>query len=211
MRNPSPGSGPKGIPRTLAACLAFLLLLSSCASSRRDVIVLLPDEQGKTGAIIVSGAGGEKILSQPRQTVTVESGAAPGEPTVMSAEEVRSLVGPALEALPQPPLQFILYFKHDTAELTRQSQDDLKTIMRTIRERKPVDISVVGHTDTLGSKKYNYRLSLERAEAVAALLIRNGTDPSIIEITSHGKDNPLIPTGDQVSEPRNRRVEVTVR
>ena len=211
MRNPSPGSGPKGIPRTLAACLAFLLLLSSCASSRRDVIVLLPDDQGKTGAIIVSGAGGEKILSQPRQTVTVESGAAPGEPTVMSAEEVRSLVGPALEALPQPPLQFILYFKHDTAELTRQSHDDLKKIMRTIRERKPVDISVVGHTDTLGSKKYNYRLSLERAEAVAALLIRNGTDPSIIEITSHGKDNPLIPTGDQVSEPRNRRVEVTVR
>jgi outer membrane protein OmpA-like peptidoglycan-associated protein len=36
-------------------------------------------------------------------------------------------------------------------------------------------------------------------------------DPSIIDITSHGKDNPLIPTGDQVAEPRNRRVEVTVR
>ena len=172
---------------------------------------LLPDDQGKTGAIIVSGAGGEKILSQPRQTVSVASGAAPGEPTVMSAEEVRSLVGPALEALPQPPLQFILYFKHDTAELTKQSQDHLKKIVQTIRERKPVDISVVGHTDTLGTKKYNYRLSLERAEAVAAILIRNGTDPSIIEITSHGKDNPLIPTGDQVSEPRNRRVEVTVR
>lgn len=199
------------MPRTLAACLAILLLLSSCASSRRDVIVLLPDDQGKTGAIIVSGAGGEKILSQPRQTVSVASGAAPGEPTVMSEEEVRSLVGPALEALPQPPFQFILYFKHDTTELTRQSQDDLKNILRTIRERKPVDISVVGHTDTLGSKKYNYRLSLERAQAVAALLIRNGTDPSIIDITSHGKDNPLIPTGDQVSEPRNRRVEVTVR
>ncbi len=211
MRNRPAGSDPKGMPRTLAACLAFLLLLSSCASSRRDVIVLLPDDQGKTGAIIVSGAGGEKILSKPRQTVSVASGAAPGEPTIMSTEEVRSLVGPALEALPQPPLQFILYFKHDTAELTSQSRDDLKKVVRTIRERKPVDISVVGHTDTLGSKKYNYRLSLERAEAVAALLIENGTDPSIIDISSHGKDNPLIPTGDQVSEPRNRRVEVTVR
>ena len=108
-------------------------------------------------------------------------------------------------------LQFILYFKHDTAELTRQSHADLKKVLRTIRERNPVDISVVGHTDTLGSKNYNYGLSLKRAEAVAALLIRDGTDPSIIEITSHGKDNLLIPTGDQVSEPRNRRVEVTVR
>lgn len=211
MRSRRPGSGPKEVPRTLLACFAFLLLLSSCAASRRDVIVLLPDKQGKTGSIIVSGAGGEQILSKPRQTVSVASGAAPGKPTVMPAEEIRSLVGPALEALPQPPLQFILYFKHDTAELTRQSHADLKKVLRTIRERKPVDISVVGHTDTLGSKNYNYGLSLERAEAVAALLIRDGTDPSIIEITSHGKDNPLIPTGDQVSELRNRRVEVTVR
>jgi len=198
------------MPRALAACLAILLVLSACAASR-DVIVLLPDDKGETGSIVVSGAGGEQVLSKPRETVSVASGAAPGEPVVMSSEEVRSLVGPALDALPQPPLQFILYFKHDTAELTRQSQADLKKVLRTIRERKPVDMSVVGHTDTLGSRNYNYRLSLERAEAVAALLIRDGTDPSIIDITSHGKDNPLIPTGDQVSEPRNRRVEVTVR
>lgn len=210
MRSRRPGSGPKGMPRALVGCLAILLFLSTCTASR-DVIVLLPDDQGKTGSIIVSGAGGEQVLSKPRQAVSVESGAAPGEPVVMPAEEVRSLVGPALDALPQPPLQFILYFKHDTAELTSQSRADLKKVLRTIRERKPVDMSVVGHTDTLGSKNYNYRLSLERAEAVAAILISNGTDPSIIDITSHGKDNPLIPTGDQVSEPRNRRVEVTVR
>jgi outer membrane protein OmpA-like peptidoglycan-associated protein len=198
------------MPRALAACLAILLVLSACTASR-DVIVLLPDDKGETGSIVVSGTEGEQILSKPRETVSVASGAAPGEPVVMSPENVRSLVGPALDALPQPPLQFILYFKHDTAELTRQSQADVKKVLRTIRERKPVDMSVVGHTDTLGSKNYNYRLSLERAEAVAALLIRDGTDPSIIDITSHGKDNPLIPTGDQVSEPRNRRVEVTVR
>lgn len=210
MRSRRRGSGSRGLPRALAACLVILLFLSTCTASR-DVIILLPDDQGKTGSIIVSGAGGEQILSKPRQTVSVASGAAPGEPVVIPAEEVRSLVGPALEALPKPPLQFILYFKHDTAELTRQSLAELKTVLRTTRERNPVDMSVVGHTDTLGSKSYNYRLSLERAEAIAALLIKNGTDPSIIDITSHGKDNPLVPTGDQVSEPRNRRVEVTVR
>jgi outer membrane protein OmpA-like peptidoglycan-associated protein len=63
----------------------------------------------------------------------------------------------------------------------------------------------------VGDKSYNYRLSLMRAKAVAALLVAKGLDPSILEITSHGKDNPLVPTGDQVFEPRNRRVEVTVR
>jgi outer membrane protein OmpA-like peptidoglycan-associated protein len=106
---------------------------------------------------------------------------------------------------------FILYFKHDSTELTEKSLAMMQDVMRTIRERAPVDISVVGHTDTVGDRPYNYRLSLKRAKAIAALLIAKGVDPSILEITSHGKDNPLVPTGDQVHEPRNRRVEVTVR
>jgi outer membrane protein OmpA-like peptidoglycan-associated protein len=74
-----------------------------------------------------------------------------------------------------------------------------------------VDISVVGHTDTVGDKRYNYQLSLKRAMTVSALLTAKGVAPSIIDTASHGKDNPLVPTGDQVPEPRNRRVEVTVR
>jgi len=198
------------MPRILAVCFALLFLSAACASSR-DVVILLPDEQGKTGAIAVSGAGGEQILSEPRQAVSVESGTPPGKPFRMPEEEVRTLVGPAMEALPQPPVQFILYFEHDTARLTEKSAKHLADVLQTIRKRAPVDISVVGHTDTLGSKKYNYGLSLERAKAVADILTAKGVDPSIIEITSHGKDNPLIPTGDQVSEPRNRRVEITVR
>ena len=75
----------------------------------------------------------------------------------------------------------------------------------------PVDVSVVGHTDTVGEKGYNYALSLKRAKAVASILLGKGVDPSTLDITSHGKDNPLVPTGDQVHEPRNRRVEITVR
>jgi outer membrane protein OmpA-like peptidoglycan-associated protein len=84
-------------------------------------------------------------------------------------------------------------------------------VLRTIRDRAPVDISVVGHTDTLGENDYNDLLSRKRAKAVAAILTGNGVDSSIIEITSHGKNNPLVPTRDQVREPRNRRVEITVR
>jgi outer membrane protein OmpA-like peptidoglycan-associated protein len=198
------------MPRPLAVCFAVLFLISACASSR-DVVILLPDDQGKTGAIVVSGSGDERLLSEPRQAVSVGAGSAPSEPFVMSEKEVNTLVGPTLDALPKPPVQFILYFEHDTALLTKESLAQVQDVLRTTRERNPVDISVVGHTDTLGSKNYNYRLSLERAKAVAALLAKEGVDPSIIDITSHGKDNPLIPTGDQVSEPRNRRVEVTVR
>jgi outer membrane protein OmpA-like peptidoglycan-associated protein len=52
---------------------------------------------------------------------------------------------------------------------------------------------------------------MQRARAVASILLGRGVDPSILDVSSHGKDNPLVPTGDQVPEPRNRRVEITVR
>ncbi len=199
-------------------CLAAFALLFGCVTKPAktvertpDTIVLLPDAQGKTGAIIVSGAGGERLLSETRQAVTVGESSGPGQPFVLPEKDVMALAGPALEALPPPPARFILYFLHGTAELTKESRADLPAILRTIKRRAPVDISVVGHTDTVGDRPYNYRLSLKRAQAVAALLTAAGVNPSILEIASHGKDNPLIPTGDQVPEPRNRRVEVTVR
>jgi outer membrane protein OmpA-like peptidoglycan-associated protein len=203
--------------RSFVLPVAVLLLAAACATApkptppSRDIIVLLPDDQGKTGAIVVSSAGVERRLDRPGQAVTVESGSPPGLPTVMSRQEVEKIAGPALAALPKPPSKFILYFYHDSVDLTAESQALLQNVFATIRDRAPVDISVVGHTDTLGRKEYNYALSLKRAKAVAAILRENGVDPSILHITSHGKDNPLIRTRDQVPEPRNRRVEITVR
>ena len=198
--------------------VAVLLLAAACATppkppppTSRDIIVLLPDDQGKTGAIVVSSAGVERRLDRPGQAVTVEAGSPPGLPTVMPGEEVLAVAGPALAALPKPPARFILYFEHDSADLTAESQALLQKVLGTIRDRAPVDVSVVGHTDTVGKKEYNYALSLKRARAVASILQGNGVDPSVLDITSHGKDNPLVPTGDQVPEPRNRRVEITVR
>ena len=198
--------------------LLALVLLAACATSPKppppaspDIIVLLPDDQGKTGAIVVSSAGVERHLDQPGQTVTVEAGSPPGLPTVMPGQEVHAVAGPALAALPKPPARFILYFEHDSVNLTPESRARLKNVLETIRERAPVDVSVVGHTDTVGKKEYNYALSMKRAKAVASILVGKGIDPSVLDITSHGKDNPLVPTGDQVPEPRNRRVEITVR
>jgi len=204
--------------RSFLLPIVLLLLAAACATppkppprASRDIIVLLPDDQGKTGAIVVTSAGVERRLDRPGQTVTVEAGSPPGVPTVIPGQEVQAIAGPALAALPKPPLQFILYFEHDSTDLTPESRARLEKVLGMIRDRAPVDVSVVGHTDTVGKKEYNYALSLKRAVAVASILRGKGVDPSVLDITSHGKDNPLVPTGDQVPEPRNRRVEITVR
>ncbi len=210
------------VPVLLAACLLSFAVFSGCASPppkpppppgprTQDTIVLLPDASGKTGAIVVSGGGQEVRLSETGQAVVVQEGSAPGKPFIMADKDVASFAASALKALPPPPQQFILYFEHNTAVLTGKSRVLLSNMIQTLRERRPVDISVVGHTDTVGDRQYNYQLSFKRARAVADLLVAQGVDRSILDITSHGKENPLIPTGDQVHEPRNRRVEVTVR
>ena len=84
-------------------------------------------------------------------------------------------------------------------------------VICAVENRQSTDVSVVGHTDRVGSKAYNQELSLERARVVAEMLISKDINPLIINITSHGEGNPLIETRDDVAEPRNRRVEITVR
>jgi outer membrane protein OmpA-like peptidoglycan-associated protein len=206
------------IRRYFVLPVAVLLLTAACATPpkrppppARDVIVLLPDDEGKTGAIVVTGAGVERRLDRPGEAVTVEAGSPPGLPKVMPERELQAIAGPALAALPKPPARYILYFEHDSVDLTAGSRYVLQEVLGTIRDRAPIDVSVVGHTDTVGKRDYNYSLSLKRAKAVASILLGRGVDPSVLDITSHGKDNPLIPTRDQVPEPRNRRVEITIR
>ena len=80
------------------------------------------------------------------------------------------------------------------------------------RGRAAVDIQVTGHTDTVGSLERNDRLALKRAEAVVDWLIRDsGVDPQMIRAVGRGEREPLVPTGDNVAEARNRRVEIFVR
>src|SRR3989304_6069612 len=108
MSSLGPAPCPRGIPRNLAACIAILLLTAACATtpkapppSGQDVFILLPDEQGKTGSIIVSGAGGKRLLSEPRPAGTVAPGAAPRGPFVMPRGAARARAAPPPPAPPQ--------------------------------------------------------------------------------------------------------------
>jgi outer membrane protein OmpA-like peptidoglycan-associated protein len=84
-------------------------------------------------------------------------------------------------------------------------------VLKVAADRNSADISINGHTDSAGDDAYNYKLSLRRAEHILRLLEKLGIDPDIVVTNSHGEGNPLVPTADNVYEPRNRRVEVIIR
>lgn len=196
--------------KALGLSLVLLLLCGCCGP--RHLFVLLPDEDGQTGRITVANQAGSQEISAPYQMSSVAAAdTPPAAPEPMSPEQVQTLFGPALGAQPRAAVRFLLYFEAGSTNLTAESSGAIEQILRTAAERAPADISVVGHTDTVGSREVNAGLALRRAEEIGQLLIDQGIDQDRLEVNSHGEDNLLIPTSDEVAEPRNRRVEVRVR
>ncbi|WP_431304651.1 OmpA family protein [Sediminicoccus sp. BL-A-41-H5] len=112
---------------------------------------------------------------------------------------------------PAPARTFLVFFDWDRADLTdraRQIIAEAATNARTVRSTR---IEVSGHADKTGSAAYNQRLSVRRAEAVAAELVRRGIARNEMTIQGFGFDRPLVPTAMGVREPQNRRVEIVLR
>ncbi len=193
---------------------ALLCLLAGC-SANRDLIVLLPDPDGRVGAIQVTTKGGSQVLDKPWHATQVEDFRKPPTgPQPIDEDTITSIFGAALSAQPDPAGRFnsfILLFDSDTAELRHESKELLPEIVKTIKNRKANEIYVVGHTDRVGAELYNTKLSSKRAYYVRDLLVSSGVKSSSIVVSFHGEAKPLVQTEDEVAEPLNRRVEVIVR
>ena len=94
------------------------------------------------------------------------------------------------------------------AKLSDVSLEEIKNFINTNKKTIKKFI-VVGHTDTMGTKKYNKVLSLERAEAVQKVLTELGIEKNNIHILGKGEDNLRVQTADEVKHPANRRAEIS--
>jgi outer membrane protein OmpA-like peptidoglycan-associated protein len=117
----------------------------------------------------------------------------------------------AIAAQPILPHHFRLYFILGSAELTPESVTLYRSVFDDIKERPVYQVEVVGHTDTLGDLRANQALSVARAAGIRDRLAQDGVDRNAIPIAGRGKLDLVVPTGDNVAEPRNRCVVVTVR
>lgn len=175
-------------------------------------VVLLPDDAGQVGRITLSSPQGTQELSRAGEAVRVSTAepALPA-PVVKDSAYITRVFGAALAARPGPPAHFLLYFEGDSDRLTAESQTRLAEVARSVVQRRALAVSIVGHTDTVGTREYNFQLGLRRARRVQEAIRTQPVDQSIVRVDSHGEADPLVKTGDNVAEPRNRRVEVTVR
>lgn len=196
--------------RATLAVLAVVLLVGCAKPMRDDLYVLVPDKDGKTGVLSVESGGQQTVLDQPYASARVTE---PGRVTAgpITEQETRRAFGAALDAQPPRPTSFVLYFLEARDELTPDSRLLLNRIVDEIARRPAPEIIVIGHTDRVGALAYNDALSLRRAERVRDELVKVGIAADRIRLAGRGEREPLVPTGDEVPEPRNRRVEINVR
>jgi outer membrane protein OmpA-like peptidoglycan-associated protein len=192
------------------AAIAVVVLVALFLLTRppSETVVVLPSADGHTGTVVVQRGEERQVLNQPY------AASRSGEEAVvrLSAEEVRQSFGATLEALPAAPTLFMLYFITGTDELTDESKADLQRILAALKQRPVPDVAVIGHTDTVGGDvTTNDRLSAQRAERVKGFLVEIGIPAARIQTAGRGARELLVPTADNVDEPRNRRVEINVR
>jgi outer membrane protein OmpA-like peptidoglycan-associated protein len=122
---------------------------------------------------------------------------------------------PEVAPPPPPPAvappSFMVFFDWDRSNLSQQALVTIKQAADAFKSKGSARITATGHTDTSGPEAYNMALSLRRANAVKDALVRDGVPAQAITVIGRGETQLLVPTGDGVREPQNRRVEIVVQ
>jgi outer membrane protein OmpA-like peptidoglycan-associated protein len=194
------------------ALLALAALAAGCASAPKTpaLFAVVPGSDGHVGAVVVHTDREDRVIDSAYGAQRLKSDGSV-EASRLTAAEVRRDFGSTLDALPGKPATFMLYFLEGKDELTPESKSEMEKVFGELKRRPLPDILVIGHTDTVGGLAFNDRLSLARAERLREMMIGLGIPSARITAAGRGKRELLVPTDDNVSEPRNRRVEINVR
>jgi outer membrane protein OmpA-like peptidoglycan-associated protein len=122
---------------------------------------------------------------------------------------------PAPVATPVAPApvsrSYLVFFDWDKATLTDRARQIVAEAAANSTKVQYTQIQVNGYTDTSGTARYNQGLSVRRAQAVEAELVKDGVPQGAISIQGFGETHLLVPTGPNVREPQNRRVEIIIK
>jgi OmpA-OmpF porin, OOP family len=138
-----------------------------------------------------------KVAAAPRELPA----AAPAAPEVTTCQQNLNIIAKAGH----------IFFGTDSATLDAASFETLNRLAAAAKACPGVRIAIEGHTDAEGTAEYNQRLSVRRARAVAAYLVKAGADRKQLEAVGYGPTRPAAPNDSEENMAKNRRIEFSVR
>jgi outer membrane protein OmpA-like peptidoglycan-associated protein len=104
-----------------------------------------------------------------------------------------------------------IYFDFDKATIKPESRPALEDAAKILYENPTIMVEIQGHTDSIGSDKYNQRLSEKRAKAVVNYLVEDlGIDSGRLTAKGYGESRPVATNATDEGRALNRRVEFVV-
>jgi len=210
-----------------ASAAAFSGLAFDAAAQQVDPSRYLRDS---SGAVAVSGTGlcirtgswtpgttVEGCDPMPRPVAAAPAPAPEPEPAPAAAAPAEPVAPPpALAETPPAPLEQKVtlatdaLFDFDKSELRPDAKSELDDLLARIRAASVEEISLVGHTDSIGSDEYNMKLSQRRADAVKAYLVSQGMASENVHTEGRGEREPIADNKSKEGRQENRRVDVSV-
>ena len=182
-------------------------LVDSNGCEAKNIVVLLEGDKKNTKIIVSNDAGSVVIDTIDEFTIINSKDTPPSKPQKISKEKLKK-VFTNVENVPIVSLHYTFYF--DDINLLENSKKELNSMLEKIAKIKNPIIMIIGHTDTVGSEKYNYQLGLKRANEIKKFILASKIKSLKIEARSYGETNLAVPTEDNIAEKRNRRVEVFI-
>jgi len=173
-------------------------------------IILIPDADGTVGEVSVSNQSGEQIINTAFAAVQVMNESTLNVIDKVDEKQTLDTFQYALSAKPDEVKKYILYFISGSSDLTEESKLLIPQITKEIGKRKVYEAYIVGHTDTMGTSNSNYKLALKRANQVKEIINPELSSMDHIQVVSYGEGSLLVPTADNIDEPKNRRVEIEI-
>lgn len=188
--------------------LCWCLCLAACQPPESVVLVrsLTPDV---TPEVTVEHASRRQTLTQPLETVDLHGDRLNAYRS--TPEALRARYGATLNTLPEVSRIYTLLFATGQQVLPPDAEPTIAALLADVASHPVVEVQITGHTDRMGTLEANDRLSLDRALAVRDALLARGLRASLVRVVGRGEREPLVRTGDEVPEAKNRRVDILVR
>ena len=103
-----------------------------------------------------------------------------------------------------------LLFDTDKTVIRNVSTQSLEDMYQLLEKNPNMRIRITGHTDNVGSERYNKKLSEGRAKSVFDEMVKRGIDPSRMEWNGRGSKEPIESNKTEEGRAENRRVEFTI-